>query len=71
MRAALQRGTRRISAVLAAMRVDILDPADLARYDPHNHSACNLNTPADLERVRHILAHCADAVQWGADRRNL
>ncbi len=63
MRAALQRGTRRISDVLAAVRVGMLDPADLARYDPHNHSACNLNTPADLERVRRILAHCADAVQ--------
>jgi molybdopterin-guanine dinucleotide biosynthesis protein A len=56
---ALDAGTRRIGDVLGLLRVDWLEPPDVARHDPAGHSFLNLNTPADLAYVQRVLAASA------------
>jgi molybdopterin-guanine dinucleotide biosynthesis protein A len=56
LHAALEQGTRRISEALEPLHCAFVEPAELARYDPHGHALLNLNTPDDLAQVRALLA---------------
>jgi molybdopterin-guanine dinucleotide biosynthesis protein A len=56
LRAALQRGTRRMTEALHGLHLEFFEPHELARYDPHGHALLNLNTPDDLARARELLA---------------
>lgn len=55
MRQLLYAGTRRMTDLLERVRVTYLAHQDQECYDPHGLSFANINTPADLERVRQVL----------------
>jgi molybdopterin-guanine dinucleotide biosynthesis protein A len=48
-------GVRRLSALLECLDVCFVEPDALERIDPDCRSFLNLNSPADLERVRRVL----------------
>jgi molybdopterin-guanine dinucleotide biosynthesis protein A len=56
MQAALEQGVRRVRDVLPLLRMAHLMPEEIVRYDPQGLSFLNINTPADLARVRAVLA---------------
>ncbi len=55
LRSALEQGVRRLSDVLAMVRVAVLEPDEIVPYDPYGHSFLNINTPADLASVKCLL----------------
>jgi molybdopterin-guanine dinucleotide biosynthesis protein A len=55
LQGALEQGTRRVRDVLPLLRVAQLAPEEIARHDPQGLSFININTPADLARVRDTL----------------
>ncbi len=55
LRDTLDTGQRRIIAFLDRVRVTVIEPDELRRYDPHGHTFLNVNTPEELERVRGLL----------------
>ncbi len=55
LQAALERGVRQATAFLRSARTIIVEPANIARYDPHGYAFINVNTPDDLALARRIL----------------
>ncbi len=55
LRAALERGVRRVADALAPLRVVTIEAQELARHDPQGHALLNINTPADLEAARRLI----------------
>jgi molybdopterin-guanine dinucleotide biosynthesis protein A len=52
----LHRGDRRLISFHGAVRVRVLEPAEVRRLDPAGMSFFNVNTPEDLESAEAILA---------------
>lgn len=53
---ALARGERSLRELLASLRVHAVPAKTLCRWDPDLLSYLNVNTPADLERARSVVA---------------
>ena len=51
IRARLDRGEHRVSALTDALRVTYVDPAEIAPFDPDDTLFMNINTPADHRRA--------------------
>jgi molybdopterin-guanine dinucleotide biosynthesis protein A len=54
LRQQLDAGERRVVVAVAALDVLVLDDAALAPLDPDGTLLCNVNTPADYARARHL-----------------
>jgi molybdopterin-guanine dinucleotide biosynthesis protein A len=52
---AISSGQRRILRACVGMRIQWVEPAQVARYDPHHLSFFNVNTGGDLERMKRVL----------------
>jgi molybdopterin-guanine dinucleotide biosynthesis protein A len=55
LRAALERGDRQLTSFHDAVRVRIVPPDEILRFDPQGRSVQNLNTPQDLESAANQL----------------
>lgn len=51
MRAALERGERRMIGFHDAVRVRVITPEEIARFDPHARSVWNVNTPQEWQEL--------------------
>ena len=50
----IQSGELKMAAVVEELRVEVIEPADLASFDPDGLLLVNVNTPHDYERARRI-----------------
>lgn len=58
LRAALERGTRKVSDGLAGLRIERLERAEWKAFDSRGKLFKNMNSPADYEEVRADFAGC-------------
>jgi molybdopterin-guanine dinucleotide biosynthesis protein A len=56
MRAALDRGDRRVASFFPAVRVRLVTQAEVETFDPEHLSFLNVNTPAQLAEIAQRLA---------------
>lgn len=56
LRTTLESGRRRIIDFLAMVTVQVIEPEELAHYDPLGWSFRNINTPEELAEVRRLIA---------------
>lgn len=59
LRKAIERGERRVQSFYQALRVRHVDPPEIEMFDPDHRSFMNVNTPKDLEAVRHLAGELA------------
>jgi hypothetical protein len=52
IRAALERGTRKVTDGLAGLRVDNIEPAEWKAFDSEGFLFKNMNSPADYEEAK-------------------
>ena len=52
IRAALDRGTRKVTDGLANLRVELIEPAEWKRFDSEGYLFKNMNSPEDYEEAR-------------------
>jgi len=52
IRAALDRGTRKVTDGLANLRVELIEPAEWKRFDSEGYLFKNMNSPQDYEEAR-------------------
>ena len=55
----LDAGNPQVIGFFAAVRVSFIEPATIAQFDPAGNAFRNVNTPAELEAVRQVLAQSA------------
>jgi len=55
LRAAFERGIRKVTDGVALLRSEVLDEADWKRFDSAGRLFWNMNTPADYEEASRIL----------------
>lgn len=55
LKAAFERGVRKVTEAIALLRTEVLDEADWKRFDNHGRLFWNMNTQADYEEARRIL----------------
>jgi molybdopterin-guanine dinucleotide biosynthesis protein A len=56
MARALERGERAIAACFQSVRLEVVEPHEIRRYDPQGLSFRNINTPADLAAIQQLIA---------------
>jgi molybdopterin-guanine dinucleotide biosynthesis protein A len=61
IRAALDRGTRKVTDGLAGLRVESIEPAEWKAFDSQGLLFKNMNTPADYEEAKARLGGCAQS----------
>ena len=52
VRAALERGTRKVTDGLASLRIEVIEPAEWKRFDSEGYLFKNMNSPEDYEEAR-------------------
>jgi len=52
IRAALERGTRKVTDGLASLRIEVIEPAEWKRFDSEGYLFKNMNSPEDYEEAR-------------------
>jgi molybdopterin-guanine dinucleotide biosynthesis protein A len=55
IRAAFERGTRKITEAMKRLPMEVLDESTWKRFDSDNRLFWNMNTPEDYEEARRIL----------------
>lgn len=55
LKAAFERGVRKVTDGISLLRAEVLDEADWKRFDTHGRLFWNMNTQADYEEARRIL----------------
>jgi len=66
LRAALEKGCRRVVSFYGSVGVRYLDPAEISSFDPEGRSFFNINTPEDLLLARAWM----DRVDTATERRS-
>lgn len=57
LQAAITEGTRRVTNVIAGLRVRVIESGELAAIDPAGRALTNVNTPDDLQQALSHAAH--------------
>lgn len=52
LRAALERGTRKVTDGLVSLRIEVIEPAEWKRFDSEGYLFKNMNSPEDYEEAR-------------------
>jgi molybdopterin-guanine dinucleotide biosynthesis protein A len=55
LRAELEKGTRRVTQALEAVRLEKIEPSEWQRFDSTGYLLKNMNTPADYEEAKRRL----------------
>ena len=68
IRAALDRGVRKVTDGLAGLRIDRIAHAEWKKFDSHGRLFKNMNTPADYDAAREILGGQEAEKSGGQDK---